>query len=195
MTTYPTSGLDALDSGGAFEIGGGDFDFGQAYTESTIRSMFSVPLPTPETALDLFRQQLMKLPQDALNAILALLPDVTPPDLASIGAAVDKIMGSLNPESLIKGLQTGVANAQSAINQIGDILTGAIVTPISAAVAAFQDWFTSLFGGSGSALKWSSVPSSSTAAGTDGKIARDHDYLYVCTATNTWGRVAFDYSW
>lgn len=34
------------------------------------------------------------------------------------------------------------------------------------------------------------VPASATASGTAGDIAWDADYIYVCTATNTWKRVA-----
>ena len=34
------------------------------------------------------------------------------------------------------------------------------------------------------------VPASSTATGTEGQIAWDADYVYVCTATNTWKRAA-----
>jgi hypothetical protein len=34
------------------------------------------------------------------------------------------------------------------------------------------------------------TPASASAAGTAGTIAWDTSYLYVCTATNTWERVA-----
>lgn len=34
------------------------------------------------------------------------------------------------------------------------------------------------------------APASATAAGTTGQIRWDSDYIYVCTATNTWKRVA-----
>lgn len=34
------------------------------------------------------------------------------------------------------------------------------------------------------------VPASATAAGIQGQIAQDGSYLYVCTAPNTWKRVA-----
>ncbi len=39
-------------------------------------------------------------------------------------------------------------------------------------------------------LGWVSPPASATAAGTAGQKAYDANYLYVCTATNTWRRVA-----
>ena len=34
------------------------------------------------------------------------------------------------------------------------------------------------------------VPANATSAGTAGQIAFDANYIYVCTATNTWKRVA-----
>lgn len=34
------------------------------------------------------------------------------------------------------------------------------------------------------------VPASATASGNKGDIAEDGSYLYVCTAPNTWKRVA-----
>ncbi len=36
---------------------------------------------------------------------------------------------------------------------------------------------------------WVSVPASSGASGTAGDEAYDSNYLYICTATNTWKRV------
>jgi hypothetical protein len=34
------------------------------------------------------------------------------------------------------------------------------------------------------------VPASASATGTAGTISRDADYIYICTATDTWKRVA-----
>ena len=34
------------------------------------------------------------------------------------------------------------------------------------------------------------APTSATSTGTAGQIATDAKYIYVCTATNTWKRVA-----
>jgi len=39
------------------------------------------------------------------------------------------------------------------------------------------------------AFKWTSVPASSSAAGTAGQIAYDSNYIYVCVTTNTWKRI------
>jgi hypothetical protein len=36
----------------------------------------------------------------------------------------------------------------------------------------------------------SAAPASATATGITGQIAWDADYIYICTATNTWKRVA-----
>lgn len=48
---------------------------------------------------------------------------------------------------------------------------------------------TTLFG---DAANLSTVPASSTAAGTTGQVAADATYLYYCYDTNLWGRIAFD---
>lgn len=39
-------------------------------------------------------------------------------------------------------------------------------------------------------LATTKTPASASAAGTTGQIAWDADYIYVCTTTNTWERVA-----
>lgn len=40
-----------------------------------------------------------------------------------------------------------------------------------------------------------SVPVSSTSPGTVGMMARDTNYLYICTAKDSWKRIAFDTEW
>lgn len=44
-------------------------------------------------------------------------------------------------------------------------------------------------------IAWVSVPASSSATGTAGQAAYDANYLYVCTATDTWARFAKDGGW
>jgi hypothetical protein len=39
-------------------------------------------------------------------------------------------------------------------------------------------------------LHTSRTPASATATGSKGEICWDSDYIYVCTATNTWKRTA-----
>lgn len=41
---------------------------------------------------------------------------------------------------------------------------------------------------------WANVPASATSAGTAGQRAYDNSYIYICTATNTWRRMAIS-SW
>lgn len=36
-----------------------------------------------------------------------------------------------------------------------------------------------------------SAPANSTANGFSGTVRYDANYLYICTANNTWGRIAF----
>lgn len=43
-------------------------------------------------------------------------------------------------------------------------------------------------GGGGGGISWSSAPASPTSSGTAGDIARDSNYVYVCTASSTWKR-------
>lgn len=47
------------------------------------------------------------------------------------------------------------------------------------------------FHGSGEVITWVSPPSSASAVGTPGMVARDSNFLYVCVASNTWKRAAF----
>jgi hypothetical protein len=43
-------------------------------------------------------------------------------------------------------------------------------------------------------LTFVTVPNSSTSTGTRGQVAQSSTYLYICIATNSWKRIAFD-SW
>jgi hypothetical protein len=43
--------------------------------------------------------------------------------------------------------------------------------------------------GGGDSFSWAAVPTSSAASGTEGQIARDTNYFYVCYATDAWKRV------
>ena len=73
------------------------------------------------------------------------------------------------------------------IGSLGELLIGGTSAGTSGQV------FTS--GGSGAAPSWkniltSAAPSSASDSGTAGSIASDANYFYVCTATDTWKRVA-----
>lgn len=45
-----------------------------------------------------------------------------------------------------------------------------------------------------SKLSWGPVPLSSSDTGQPGQVAYDATTFYLCTATNTWGRVAIDFT-
>ena len=44
-------------------------------------------------------------------------------------------------------------------------------------------------------ILWQTAPGTPTATGTAGWIARDDDFFYICTATNTWRRVPIATNW
>lgn len=62
--------------------------------------------------------------------------------------------------------------------------SSAVQCSVAATFTAFDSTMAGTFRLAGSA------PSSSTDTGTAGQIAVDADYIYVCTATDTWKRVA-----
>ncbi|EKF23015.1 hypothetical protein C731_3020 [Mycolicibacterium hassiacum DSM 44199] len=158
--TYPTNPLEAIGSDGAFEIGGGDFNFGQEYTEQIIRSLFTMPVITLENALDLLREQLLKLPLEALQGFKDMVPDFVEGAFDTVTGAVDAIMDSLQegpaflrfaqfqqfltqllsdpaevigqiPQHLIDGLESAMETIGNTIQTIVDMLLEALgVEPV-----------------------------------------------------------------
>lgn len=71
----------------------------------------------------------------------------------------------------------------------GNATTATTATTAGTVTTAAQPAITSV--GTLTSLKVAtSTPASASAAGTAGTIAWDASYIYVCTATNTWKRVA-----
>ncbi len=67
-------------------------------------------------------------------------------------------------------------------------------------VAVFDGTTGKLLKNGGMALSslmpgWVAAPASKTATGTAGQIARDDNFVYVCTATNVWKRSALATNW
>ncbi|BBC43851.1 putative minor tail subunit [Mycobacterium phage GS4E] len=148
---YPTTPLEAIGADGAFQIGGGDFDFGQGYTEGLVRQMFEVPLGG--NPVEILTQQLKKLPLEALQTFKQMIPGTIYDDFIDVTTAVATIVGNL--ESLPKALLTGTfdewvsttfTSVSTELQQILEILGGAFVTPINEAVQAVKDWWTAIGG-------------------------------------------------
>lgn len=111
------------------------------------------------------------------------------PALGSLSNAVDtvttlssiKIIGGDNPLTLSNNHITGY-----------EYRTLAAGTNISI-TAALNGTIT--INNTYSYTEWVAAPSSKTATGTVGQKAYDANYLYICTATNTWCRVPLAKNW
>ena len=153
--TYPSSSLEALDAGGAFQIGGGSFNYGQDYTETAIRAMFKPAVPTPTNVIPLLFDALSKLPLEALAYFKDMIPDAIEGAFDTVSGAAGAIAGAIDGimsamaeagkflaevvfNDWLANVFSGVSNA---LNQIIDILRGLIVTPINAAVQGVKDWW------------------------------------------------------
>ncbi|AMO44001.1 minor tail protein [Mycobacterium phage Bactobuster] len=148
---YPNNPLEAIGADGAFEIGGGQFDFGQGYTEQLVRSMFEVPLNG--NPIEILSQQLKKLPLEALQTFKQMIPGTVDDDFIDIATSVATIVGNLAslPRALMTGewqewLTTTYNVVSTEVKQILEILGGFIVTPINSAVQAVKDWFAAMNG-------------------------------------------------
>ena len=73
------------------------------------------------------------------------------------------------------GIGTATPSSKLEVNGDGSVLGALNVTGISKA-AQFQ------------LLALNTAPSSATDTGTTGEIRIDANYIYICTATNTWVR-------
>ncbi|AZV00826.1 minor tail protein [Mycobacterium phage Malec] len=148
MTTYPTTPLEAIGADGAFEIGGGDFNFGQGYTEQLIRDMVRVPMPTNGNAVQILQDQLKKLPLESLQFFKHIIPGTVDDDFIDITTSVGTIISNLAnlPKALLSGdfdewVSSTYQVVSTEVKQILEILGGLIVTPINEAVQAVKDWY------------------------------------------------------
>ncbi|QJD50235.1 minor tail protein [Mycobacterium phage Iwokeuplikedis] len=153
MTTYPTNPLEAIGADGAFEIGGGDFDFGQGYTENLVKNLFEVPMPTSGNAVAVLQQQLSRMPLESLKYFKQIIPGTVDDDFIDVATSVATIIGNLAslPKALLTGefdewVATAFTTVSTELKQIMEILGGLIVTPINEAVQAVKDWWTTIGG-------------------------------------------------
>lgn len=148
MATYPDSILGAEDADGAFEIGGGDYKFGQDYNETVVRAMFAPKVPTPTNALALLAEQLRKMPLEALQFFKDLIPDAIEGAFNTVSGAVNAILGAIRNVPAFLQIDKwddwliGTWNTlERTVKQIMDIFTGLIVVPINEAVQGVMEWF------------------------------------------------------
>ena len=76
----------------------------------------------------------------------------------------------------------------ASIITTGDIIENASVTMGTEPVAQGSGWIVK-------AVHTPAVPASATAAGVEGTVAYDASYIYVCTSTDVWRRVAVVGGW
>ncbi|QBJ00220.1 minor tail protein [Mycobacterium phage Pharaoh] len=151
MTTYPTTPTGALDAGGAFVIGGGDFAYGQDYTAQTVRSLFAPPVPTPTNAIPMLKKQLSNMPLEALQFFKDMIPDAVEGAFDTVAGAVEAIVGALTgvvkfltENAFTKWVEESFGNLVRMVQQVMDILSGLIVVPINAAVQGVKDFINGI---------------------------------------------------
>lgn len=122
--TYPSASVDAVGSDGAFVIGGGDFKFGQDYTQEIIKTLFKIPAPNIINALDLLREELLKLPLEALEGFKGMLPPELSSAFDTVTGAVDAIMGALTDNPLFMKL----ADFHAWVTEFVSAITSGVLT-------------------------------------------------------------------
>lgn len=158
------------------EILGTGYGFGQGYTEELMQQLFKLPAPNMENAIELLTDQLLKLPLDALKMFKDIIPDPVEEMFEAVETAVEAIINALT-DVPFKGLLNTLkliceflrnnplaqciaqlsGNAEDFIETFVQNLFGLVDTfwqlllnnPISQCLV---DWFTDLFGSSGSFL-------------------------------------------
>lgn len=102
---------------------------------------------------------------------------------------------SAGPHNSLSGLQGGTATEYYHLtnSQHSEVTTFFGSTDITAAEAeTLTDGSDadSLHTHDGKMDTWVSAPATASSTGTAGQMAYDSSYLYICTATDTWRRVA-----
>ena len=109
---------------------------------------------------------------------------LTPAEIRTILNVADGANAYVHPSEGggSQGNMTGGTVLQSiTVNANGHVTATSTRTLTASNVGALADWVT--------------VPASKTATGTAGQIAKDDNYFYVCTATNTWKRSILATNW
>jgi hypothetical protein len=81
---------------GAFVIGGGDYTFGQDYTNDIVKQLFHVNFPTDlSSAVDILQEYLLKMPIEALRAFKDVIPGSVDDDFADALTAISTIIDNI----------------------------------------------------------------------------------------------------
>lgn len=142
---------------GAFTIGGGDFNFGQGYTDTIVRSLFMPPIPNGANSFDLLGQQLAKLPLEVLQFFKDIIPDPVEEMFETIEGAIDQILGAFSDNPLTKVVQDVQDVIDGMVNGlVGWVNTGytpaqlkEIAEDVSKAISDLKTIVNALIGQSG----------------------------------------------
>jgi hypothetical protein len=93
-----------------------------------------------------------------------------------------------------------IANNAISLAKMADVATGTVFYRKTAGtgdpeVQTLATLKADLGALGGSEVNWVSAPATMTSAGTAGQIAKDGNYIYVCTATNVWKRSPIATNW
>jgi hypothetical protein len=100
---------------------------------------------------------------------------LVPPTLTNIGGVYAGDNVTIAPDGRISVSSSPIFIGATTVNSGG--LAGSSALTVSGGSLVLSTTFT---------------PANSGASGVTGKIAWDNNYLYICTAPNTWGRIAID---
>jgi hypothetical protein len=98
--------------------------------------------------------------------------------------------------SVGSGAQT-IVNSAVTLAKMANVATGTIFYRKSGGAGApeVQTLATLKIDLGDMPILWSNVPATKTSGGLAGQVARDNNYLYICTATNVWKRSAIATNW
>ena len=162
MTT-PNQGvpptLETLLGIGAFQIGGGAYQYGQNITQNIINSLIQGPgvlinqgITGAASAISQIAAYLQTLPIEALRMLQAFIPGAVFDDFINVGTAVTTILGAIETsvrmtvDQFTDWITTVYNILLTEVHQILDAIQGFVVTPITARVTGFVDWLFDLDG-------------------------------------------------
>lgn len=120
---------------GSYQLGGGDYGYGQNMTEDLARSLFEIPEFNAANALTVLPELLLRLPLEALQRFQSFIPGGSGGAFNTVSGAVEAIMGALTDAP---GAVVGV------IETLLRIITG---QSTSGAEGEAAEWFRSLLRG------------------------------------------------